>query len=94
MYPSSNVKTLARRLAAVVQKCLVVCRVTYKDSRQKTRIVYIPRSGLTEIRRMIANYAKTRKITEQLIETNIEIFKMREAPWSLRHLWVIERWYG
>jgi len=37
------------------------------------------RSGFTnrlaEIRRMIANYAKIRKIMEQLIEANIEIFK-------------------
>lgn len=50
-------------------------RLTYKDNQQKTRIVYVPRSRLAEIRRMIANYAKIRKIMEQLIETNIEIFK-------------------
>jgi len=50
-------------------------RLTYKDNQQKTRIVYVSRSRLAEIRRMIANYAKIRKIMEQLIETNIEIFK-------------------
>jgi len=50
-------------------------RLTYKDRRQKTRIVYIPRSRLPEIKRMIANYSKSRKIMEQLIETNIRIFK-------------------
>ena len=50
-------------------------RLTYKDRRQKTRIVYIPRSRLPEIKRMIANYSKSRKIMEQLIETNIQIFK-------------------
>ena len=50
-------------------------RLTYKDSQQKTRIVYVPRDRLPKIRRMIANYARTRKIIEQLVETNIEIFK-------------------
>ena len=50
-------------------------RLTYKDSQQKTRIVYIPRSRLPEIRKMLANYARARKTIEQLIEANIEIFK-------------------
>ena len=50
-------------------------RLTYKDSQQKTRIVYIPRSQLPRIRKMIANYARLRKLIEQLVETNIEIFK-------------------
>jgi len=50
-------------------------RLTYKDSRQKTRTVYIPRSGLTRIRKLIANYAKARDIIEQLVETNIEMFR-------------------
>jgi hypothetical protein len=50
-------------------------RLTYKDSRQKTRIVYVPRSRLSRIRKMIANYARLRTLIEQLIETNIEVFK-------------------
>ncbi|MFQ5853817.1 MAG: DUF6788 family protein [Candidatus Binatia bacterium] len=50
-------------------------RLTYKDSQQKTRIVYVPRNRLPEIRRMIANYSRSRKIMEQLIETNLDIFK-------------------
>jgi len=50
-------------------------RLTYKNSEQKTRIVYIPRSRLPKIRKMIANYSKSRKIMEQIIEINIEIFK-------------------
>ena len=50
-------------------------RLTYKDSQQKTRTVYIPRSGLPRIRKLIANYAKSRDIIEQLVETNIEMFK-------------------
>lgn len=50
-------------------------RLTYKDSQQRTRIVYIPRSRLAEIRKMITNYARSRRIIEQLIETNIQLFK-------------------
>jgi len=50
-------------------------RLTYKDSRQKTRIVYVPRRQLPRVRKMIANYARLRTIIEQLVETNIEIFK-------------------
>ena len=50
-------------------------RLTYKDRRQKTRIVYVARSRLPEVRKIIANYSKIRKILEQLIETNIQIFK-------------------
>ena len=54
-------------------------RLTYKDSRQKTRIVYVPQSRLPQIRRMITNYARVRKIMEQLIETNLELFKRRRG---------------
>jgi len=50
-------------------------RLTYKDSRQKTRIVYVPRDQLPRIRKMIANYALVREILEQLVETNIKLFK-------------------
>ena len=50
-------------------------RLTYKDSQQKTRTVYIPKAGLPRIRQMIANYAKSRAIIEKLVETNIELFK-------------------
>jgi hypothetical protein len=50
-------------------------RLTYKDSQQKTRTVYIPKAALPKIRRMIASYAKARDITEKLVETNIELFK-------------------
>ncbi len=50
-------------------------RLTYKDGQQKTRIVYVPREQLPRIREMIANYARVRKIIEQLVETNIKMFK-------------------
>jgi hypothetical protein len=55
-------------------------RLTYKDSGQTTRIVYVPRVRLPEIRRKIANYSKLRKIIEELVETNIEMFKRNAAP--------------
>ncbi|MHC4331210.1 MAG: DUF6788 family protein [Planctomycetota bacterium] len=50
-------------------------RLTYKDIQQKTRIVYVPRDQLPRIRKMIANHARVRKIIEQLVETNIKLFK-------------------
>ena len=50
-------------------------RLTYKDRQQKTQIVYVPRSRLPEIKRMIVNYSKSRKVLEQLIETNIRILR-------------------
>ena len=50
-------------------------RLTYKDAQQKTRIVYVPRDQLPKMRKMIANYAHVRKIIEQLVKTNIELFK-------------------
>lgn len=50
-------------------------RLTYKDKQQKTKTVYISRSQLGKARRMVANYHRFRKITEQLVEINVEIFK-------------------
>ena len=56
-------------------------RLTYKDSQQKTRTVYIPKAGLPRIRQLIANYAKSRAIIEKLVETNIELFKRETRNW-------------
>lgn len=53
-------------------------RLTYKDNQQKTRIVYIPKGQLTRIKKMIENHKQLRATIEQLVDTNIEIFK-REA---------------
>lgn len=50
-------------------------RLTYKDVRQKTQIVYIPRNRLLEMKRLIANYARARALVRQIIATNIAIFK-------------------
>ena len=50
-------------------------RLTYKDTHQKTKIVYVPREQLPRMRRMIANYKKVRSIMEEIVETNIAVFK-------------------
>ena len=50
-------------------------RLTYKDAQQKTKTLYIPRTELGKAKRMIANYHRIRKVIEQMIEINIEIFK-------------------
>ena len=50
-------------------------RLTYKVSGQKTRIVYVPCDRLPKIRTMIANYARLRTLIEELVETNIAVFK-------------------
>lgn len=50
-------------------------RLTYKDGQQKTQIVYIPRTRLPEMKRMIANYARLRVLVQQIIQANIAIFK-------------------
>lgn len=50
-------------------------RLTYKDREQKTRTVYVRPDQLSRIRKMIANYARLRKLVDQLVEANIEVFK-------------------
>lgn len=50
-------------------------RLTYKDTKQRTRIVYVSRNRLPRVRTMIANYERLRLLVEELIATNIAIFK-------------------
>lgn len=50
-------------------------RLTYKDSQQKTRSVYVKKDQLPRMRKMIANYVRLRKLIEKLVEVNIEVFK-------------------
>ena len=50
-------------------------RLTYKDGRQKTQIVYIPRNRLPEMKRLTASYTRVRALVQQIIATNIAIFK-------------------
>lgn len=73
----SSVCTTCNRARCICNKTSFrrAYRLTYKDNHQKTRIVYVPGDQLPKIRKMIANYAHVRKIIEQLVETNIKIFK-------------------
>ena len=50
-------------------------RLTYKDTRQKTHIVYIPRNRLADMKRLIANYTRVRALLQRVIDTNIAVFK-------------------
>ena len=50
-------------------------RLTYKDREQKTKIVYVPSGKIPEIKKMIGNYKKIKNIINDLVETNIKIFK-------------------
>lgn len=52
-------------------------RLTYKDTEQKTHTAYISRAQLPKAQRMLANYAKMRKLNEELFEINIAIFKLQ-----------------
>ena len=54
---------------------LMAYRLTYKDSQQKTRSVYVKKDQLPRMRKMIDNYAKFRKLIEKLVEANIEVYK-------------------
>jgi RNA-splicing ligase RtcB len=50
-------------------------RLTYKDTQQKTRTVYVRKEQLPRMKTMIANYARVRKLIDEMVEVNIEIFK-------------------
>lgn len=50
-------------------------RLTYKDENQVSKTVYIHKSKLPEIKKMIKNFEKARKIIDELITVNIQIFK-------------------
>ncbi len=47
-------------------------RLTYKDHRQKTKIVYVPVKSVEKVKKLIESYAKYREVTEQLIELNVD----------------------
>ena len=50
-------------------------RLTYKDKNQISKTVYIHKSKLNEMKKMISNFEKTRKIINELIDVNIKLFK-------------------
>jgi len=52
-------------------------RLTYKSSGQRTRIIYVSKNRLAEMKKKISNYSKARNIIEEIVETNIEIFKKK-----------------
>jgi hypothetical protein len=54
---------------------LMAYRLTYKDNQQKSRSVYVKKDQLPRMQKMIANYARLRKLIEKLVEANIEVFK-------------------
>ena len=51
-------------------------RLTYKDKNQKTKIIYVPKKRLPEVRSWLSNHLKCKKILDQLIELTIKEFKM------------------
>ena len=63
------------RCICLNKSSLVAYRLTYKDSQQKTRSVYVKKDQLPRMRKMIDNYAKFRKLIEKLVEANIEVYK-------------------
>lgn len=63
------------RCICLNKSSLVAYRLTYKDSQQKTRSVYVKKDQLPRMQNMIANYARLRELIEQLVEVNIEVFK-------------------
>jgi len=73
----TNVCSTCNRARCICSKksSRMAYRLTYKDSQQKTRSVYVKRDQLPRMRKMIANYARLRKLIEQLLEANIEAFK-------------------
>jgi hypothetical protein len=63
------------RCICLKKSSLMAYRLTYKDSQQKTRSVYVKKDQLPRMQKMIANYALLRELIEKLLEANIEVFK-------------------
>lgn len=51
-------------------------RLTYKDKEQKSRIVYVPKDMLEDVKYRLDQFEKARQIIDDLIKNNIEIFKL------------------
>jgi hypothetical protein len=73
----TSVCSTCNRMRCICSKksSLMAYRLTYKDSQQKTRSVYVKKDQLPRMRKMIVNYAQLRKLIEKLLEANIEVFK-------------------
>jgi hypothetical protein len=59
------------RCICLNKSSLVAYRLTYKDSQQKTRSVYVKKDQLPRMQKMIANYARLRELIEELVEANM-----------------------
>jgi hypothetical protein len=53
----------------------LIFRLTYKDVEQRTRIVYVPRDRVSEVKGLVRNYRHFCHLMEELIEINVRIFK-------------------
>lgn len=50
-------------------------RLTYKDEKQRTKVVYVPRERVNEVKKMILNYRKFQRVSQKLLLKNIQMFK-------------------
>ena len=50
-------------------------RLTYKDHDNKTKVIYVPRERVKEVKDMLLNYKKIRNILDQILTLNIDQFK-------------------
>lgn len=51
-------------------------RLTYKAKGQKSKIVYVPKNMLGDMGKRISAYERARNILEELVEININMFKL------------------
>lgn len=54
-------------------------RLTYKDTDQKSRTVYIPRDQIKNAKKKIRDYAQFRKLMNDLLDINVAIFKSQSG---------------
>jgi hypothetical protein len=52
--------------------------LTYKGAGNKTQSVYVRKSQVLEVVKMIRNYQKGKQALERLVELNVKLFKTRQ----------------
>lgn len=62
----------------------VAYRLTYKDKDQKTKTVYVPESQLKDMRKRIQAFRNAKEIIDDLVDINIEIFKISQNDISAK----------
>lgn len=50
--------------------------LTYKGEGNKTKSVYVEKSRVAEVKKMIDNYQEAKNALEQLVELNVQLFKI------------------